>query len=437
MVPSGGEGGSDERPDYKIYRAGEDEPESRDAPDPSGSGSASSDRPDYKVYRSRRVAGRLRGGDLGTVRERLRRESRTTPGPAEPDRRRGDGRERSRPPIRRILRWALLAAGVWLVLSAVLFVISAEIQKGKLADEAADEVGGLPVMLAAGQTILVIGTDARQAGTGEPGAETRTRCLDQAAHGEAPSDGCPPFRADTLMLIRAGGGSFEKLSIPRDTYAEIPGQGAQKINAGYALGGAALQVRTVENFLGIDIDHVVILDFDGFVDLIDAIGGVKVKIRTPVKSKINGGIENGGITLKLGKGEHTLDGQRALALARTRQNLRAPAENDLDRARRQQQIFTSMNDRLTSPWRIPINFARGPWIAWAAPKAMVSDMGGLTLPQLALSIAIGGGAKDRLIEPAGPGPGGSLIVPVSECEQKVERFLGKDGPRSPICSPAA
>ena len=425
MESSGGEGTPPERPEYNVYRSGEDDP-------------GASGKPDYKVYRARRLSSWFRGGELSGFRERLRREKRPeTPGEV-PEREPGPLEQpgRSRPPIRRILRWLVLGGAVWLLLSVVLFMVSAEIQKGKLADSAAEEVGGLPVMLAAGQTVLVLGTDARQAGTGEPGAETRTRCLDQAAHGDIPHDGCPPFRADTLLLVRAGGGAFEKLSIPRDAYAAIPGQSAQKINGAYAFGGAGLQIRAVEEFLGLDIDHVVILDFDGFIDLIDAIGGVEVDLDTPVKSKINGGLENGGTTLKLGKGEHVLDGDRALALARTRQNLRAPAENDIDRARRQQQIFDGIKERLTSPWRIPVNFARGPWIAWAAPKAMVSDMGGLTLPQLALSIAIGGSAKDQVLEPSGPGPGGSLIVDQTECAEAVERFLGHEGPRDPACSPA-
>ena len=431
MESSGGEGGTPDRPEYNVYRSGEEKSRGRRAARNSPPGEAEG--PDYKVYRSRRIAGKLGSGNLEGFRERLRREQR--PAGEERRRTRGEEGERRRPPIRRFLRWAALAAGVWLALSVVLFVVSAQIQKGKLADSAANEVGGLPLMLASGQTVLVIGSDARQAGTGEPGAETRTRCLEQAARGEAPHDGCSPFRADTLLLVRAGGGAFEKLSIPRDSYAAIPGQASQKINSAYAFGGAALQIRAVENFLGLDVDHVVILDFDGFIDLIDAIGGVEVDVPGPFKSKISGGLENGGITLKLSPGEHVLDGDRALAYARTRQNLRNPGENDLDRAKRQQDILSGIQSRMTSPWRAPINFARGPWIAWAAPKAMVSDMGGFMLPQLALSIGIGGGAKDRVLEPSGPGPGGSIVIDQAECERKVERFLGHEGPRAPACSP--
>lgn len=431
MDSSGGEGGASDRPEYNVYRSGEEQSRSRRAARKGADGGG--EKPEYKVYKSRRITGKLQGGDLQGFRERLRREQR--PDEQRRPQRPGEERERRRRPILRYLRWAALAAGVWFLLSVALFAVSAQIQKGKLADSAANEVGSLPLMLASGQTILVIGTDARQAGTGEPGAETRTRCLDQAASGDAPHDGCSPFRADTLLLVRAGGGAFEKLSIPRDSFAAIPGQSNQKINGAFAFGGAALQIRAVESFLGIDVDHVVILDFDGFIDLIDAIGGVSVDVPGPFKSKINGGLENGGITLKLSPGEHVLDGDRALAYARTRQNLRNPGENDLDRARRQQDILSGIQSRLTSPWRAPVNFARGPWIAWAAPKAMVSDMGGFTLPQLAISIGIGGSAKDRVLMPSGPGPDGSIIIDQAECERAVERFLGHEGPRAPACSP--
>ncbi len=83
------------------------------------------------------------------------------------------------------------------------------------------------------------------------------------------------------MVVHAGGGSFNKISIPRDTLASIPGEGDQRINAAYAFGGAALQIKTVEDFLGIDINHVVILDFEGFADFIDSIGGVTVNLPDP------------------------------------------------------------------------------------------------------------------------------------------------------------
>ena len=143
-------------------------------------------------------------------------------------------------------------------------------------------------MLASGQTVLVLGTDVRPEGVpDENGNPTKAKCVDAAASGAVHPDDCLPVRADTLMLVRAGGGAFEKLSIPRDTFAEIPGVDAEKINAAFAFGGAGLQRETIEDFLGIDIDHVVILDFEGFADFIDSIGGVTVSLPQPVHSVID------------------------------------------------------------------------------------------------------------------------------------------------------
>ena len=128
------------------------------------------------------------------------------------------------------------------------------------------------------------------------------------------------------MLIRAGGGAFRKLSIPRDSFAEIPGQAPQKINAAFAFGGAALQIKTIEQFLGMQIDHVAIVDFTGFEDLIDAVGGVKVDVPHKLCADIAGGAGGGqgGITLRLHKGENTLDGEKALAYSRIREPSECP-----------------------------------------------------------------------------------------------------------------
>ena len=117
------------------------------------------------------------------------------------------------------------------------------------------------------------------------------------------------------MLLRAGGGDFRKLSIPRDTLAQIPGQPENKINSAYATGGARLTVRTIENFLGINVDQVAIIDFDGFRKFIDSIGGVDVQRPTDVCSNVSG-----TFILQLRKGEHTLNGDEAITLARTREN---------------------------------------------------------------------------------------------------------------------
>jgi LCP family protein required for cell wall assembly len=327
------------------------------------------------------------------------------------------------------------------LLSFLAFAVSAQLQSFKLSGEAKDALHGNPFLLPSAQTILVLGTDARPPDTKEPGAPHKKKCFEQQSHGDAPHDGCEEgeYRADTLMLIRGGGGAFRKLSIPRDSYAEIPGHETTKINAAFAFGGAALQIKTIEQFLGIQIDHVAIVDFTGFEDLINAVGGVTVNVPHPLCADISGGAGHGqgGITLRLHRGENTLDGQKALAYSRVREPSECPGPgksaftlgySDLDREKAQQAVINGVKDRLTDPLRLPYNFIKGPIIGWDAPKAFVSDMGFFTMPQLILAAAIGGSAPADVLcgspkAGCGAGPGGSIEVPDSVRRAAVRRFI--------------
>jgi LCP family protein required for cell wall assembly len=396
--------------------------------------------PDYKVYRSRRsLKSRLRAPDLSGLREKAKRSSKR---PGKDERPAGDRfSPKRRWTGKRVAKWVGLAALGWIVLSFLAFAVSAQLQAFKLSGDASAALHGNPFLLPSAQTILVIGTDARPPDTKEhfeSGAAPSQECFEQQAHGDAPHGKCSvgEFRADTLMLIRAGGGSFRKLSIPRDAYAEIPGQSPQKINAAYAYGGAGLQIRTVEQFLGIKIDHVAIVDFTGFEKLIDAVGGVEVNVPHKLCTDIAGGAGGGqgGFSLRLGKGENTLDGQQALVYSRTREASECPGKgrsaytlgyDDYNRAMAQQEVINGIKDRLTDPLRIPYNFIKGPIIGWDAPKAFVSDMGFLTMPQLVLSAGIGGNAPTDVLCAGCPadGPGGSLEVPDSVRLLAVKRLL--------------
>ena len=109
-----------------------------------------------------------------------------------------------------------------------------------------------------------------------------------------------------------------------------------------------------------------------------------------------------GSTLHLGKGENTLDGEQALAYSRIRKPSECPGKGKSayasattirQRAKAQQAVINGIKDRLTDPLRIPYNFIKGPIIGWDAPKAFVSDMGFLTMPQLVL--AAGSAARRR------------------------------------------
>ena len=399
--------------------------------------------PEYKVYRARRgVLSRFRKPDLAGLREREWRAPKLPGRPGGPKRERGPRPER--PWLKRGLKWVGLAAAGWVFLSFLAFAVSAQLQAFKLSGEAKSKLHGNPLLLPSAQTILVLGTDARPPDTKEPGGAPSQECFDQQSHGDAPHDECSvgQFRADTLMLIRAGGGAFRKLSIPRDVYTEIPGQSPQKINAAYAFGGAGAQIEAVEDFLGIEVDHVAIVDFTGFEDLIDAVGGVVVDVPQKLCADISGGAGGGqgGGTVRLGKGENTLDGEKALIYARIRKASPCPGPgpsayslgyDDFDRAAAQQAVIAGIKGRLTDPLRLPYNFVKGPIIGWNAPKAFVSDMGFLTMPQLILAAAIGGDSKADVLcegENSGcslDGPGGSIEVPDSERRRAVKELLGE------------
>jgi LCP family protein required for cell wall assembly len=400
--------------------------------------------PEYKVYRSRRgLLSRLRSPDLSGLRERA-------PQPRKRwwrrDKRKRDESLRPAPPRRwtpkRVLKWVALAALGWILLSFLAFAVSAQLQSFKLSGEAKSALHGNPLLLPNAQTILVLGTDARPPDTKEPGGAPSQECFDQQAHGDAPHGKCSvgEFRADTLMLIRAGGGTFRKLSIPRDSYAEIPGHGPQKINAAFAYGGAKAQIEAIENFLGIKVDHVAIVDFTGFEDLIDAVGGVEVDVPHKLCADISGGAGHGqgGVSLHLAKGWNTLDGEKALAYSRVREPSECPGPgksaysfpySDFNRAQAQQAVIDGIKSRLTDPLRLPYNFIKGPIIGWDAPKAFVSDMGFLTMPQLVLSAAFGGSGKTDVLcakpsdECDPEGLGGSVEVPESTRRRAVHRLL--------------
>jgi LCP family protein required for cell wall assembly len=316
------------------------------------------------------------------------------------------GRPKRKLTVGRIVKYLALAALTWILFSAVVFLISAQIQESKIDDAAEQELSSAGYTLTSPNTILVLGSDARTKGTKEPGANVIGT----------------PSRSDSIMLMRVGGGANATLSIPRDTVVDIPGHGTNKINAAYALGGPALAIRTVESYLGVEVNHLVEVNFENFPQLIDSLGGITYRGRCVV-SRINGGKRNGGTTLILREGEHELTGEQALALARTRKNDCRPEEDDRTRARRQQKIMAAIKDKVISFE----TFIRLPWVSWAAPRAVQSDMAGPSLLGLVGAELIGGGANARVLKPSGgttlPNGGAGLVVDEAEKQRATERFL--------------
>lgn len=303
-----------------------------------------------------------------------------------------------RPSLVKIAKYFAIWVVAWLVISAVLFTVSASIESGGITSATNAELGGGGNFVTAPGTVLVLGLDRRPRGSKEPGASTIVA------------------RSDSMMLLRTGGGKSRRLSILRDSYTQIPGYQPQKINAAYAFGGAALTVRTVDQFLGngLKINHIVIIDFAHFPGLIDALGGITVKVSERcIHSTF------GGKTFSLRRGEHHLNGDQALGFSRVRKNACNPAEDDRDRARRQQQVMSAMKSKAFSPF----TFLRLPWVTWAAPKAIITDMSPVTLMGFLSSMSLGANPSTEVLTPSGLGPGGSLIVSDAERARAVNKFL--------------
>ena len=299
-----------------------------------------------------------------------------------------DSRAGTRSARARLRRWArpkrivlgLLAFVVgWVLLSLVLFLVSSHINRTPLPSDVSRELNSSAYPLVSVNNILVLGSDRRQKNSKEPGAET-------TGFG----------RSDTIMLIRTGDGHAARLSIPRDTVIEIPGYGLQKVNAAHEIGGPALSVSVIKHWLGIPINHVVEVNFENFPQLIEAMGGVTYSGGCII-SNLDGGSADGGFTLRLKAGTHNLDGKEALALARTRENLCAPNETDIQREEHQQALFNDMKSRLLSP----SSFLRLPLIAWNTPPAIISDMSGPSLLAMFASLGISGTPATHVLIPTG------------------------------------
>ena len=138
-------------------------------------------------------------------------------------------------------------------------------------------------------------------------------------------------RSDTMMLVHLNAKRTKAyiVSFPRDMYVNIPGYGKNKINAAFAFGGAPLAVRTLENLTGVRMDHVVLIDFEGFIRLTEDLHGVTVTNKTAFTSH----------GFDYPKGKITIAGEEALWFVRERHQLPG---GDLDRAENQRNVIKAI-----------------------------------------------------------------------------------------------
>jgi LCP family protein required for cell wall assembly len=156
-----------------------------------------------------------------------------------------------------------------------------------------------------GMNYLLIGNDARPGDTGS--------------------------RSDVMVLVHVpeDHSTVQLIHFPRDLWVPIPGHGEAKLNAAYAYGGSPLLVETMQNMLGIEIDHVAMVGFEGFKQMTDAVGGLDVNVEEPSKSN--------GFTFT--KGTMHMNGEMALAFVRERKQL---SEGDISRGKRQQAFIKAL-----------------------------------------------------------------------------------------------
>ena len=163
-------------------------------------------------------------------------------------------------------------------------------------------------------------------------------------------------RSDSMMLLRTdpGKGRLNYLSIPRDLRVNVPGHGYDKINSAFQIGGPALAIKTVRGFTDVEVNHVVIVDFDAFTKVIDKVGGVDINVPGPILSnKFDCPYATQARCdrwqgWRFAKGMQHMDGQRARVYSRIRENKLNPRESDVTRTERQQAVIQALLAKLTS-----------------------------------------------------------------------------------------
>lgn len=154
-------------------------------------------------------------------------------------------------------------------------------------------------------------------------------------------------RSDVMVLVHVPEDKHNVTLIhfPRDLYVSIPDHGKNKLNAAFAFGGSPLLVQTMQNLLGVEVDHVAMVDFEGFKRMTDAVGGVDVKVEEASTGN--------GVTFN--EGTMHMDGETALIFVRQRKQL---SEGDISRGRRQQAFIKALMlktlsaETLTNPIRL-------------------------------------------------------------------------------------
>jgi LCP family protein required for cell wall assembly len=373
----------------------------------------------YRVYRGGRVKGRVPAVPTKVRPQGPRRLRREGPGrPRPPARRRFELPKKL--PWRRILLLGVLLlvvlVVVWAITGYLAFssgVSAANKRVDRATRAALADQGGL--LLSHPTTILLLGTDS-STNAGRQGDR----------------------HADSIMIVRTDPShhKLDYLSIPRDLLVPIPGVGNAKINAAFQAGGPALATRTVRAYTGIPINHVVVVDFNSFKDLIDAEGGITVNVPArilsnrfdcPFKSQQQCERWPGW---RFAKGKQHMNGERALIYARIRENRLNPRESDLTRGARQQAVTQAATGKLTSVGTL---FGL-PFHGGKLMKPLATDLSSWQLVQLGWVKFRASGSHSLYCrlggDPSSAG-GQSVIIPSEDNRNVLSMWSGRSAPQPP------
>lgn len=296
-------------------------------------------------------------GDDGGRRPSGRRPRRGSGG--SPERHGGPRRGRRWPLVLTVLLVivATAAAGSWLVVRRTTSSWSRQVTRIEspfpvvASRPAADPTAGTAL------NVLVLGSDSRVSG-GDP--------QQWAVGGQ---------RTDAIMIVHVAADRKAAfiMSIPRDSWVNVPGHGMAKINAAFSWGGPVLMVRTIEQLTGVRLDHFAIVDFTGFKQITDALGGVTITVPKTVTSARQGVVK---------AGTYTMNGEQALTYVRQRYNVPG---GDFGRVKRQQNWIRAVLVKLKgiNPVTDPATFDK----AVSALSAASEVDEGLT-PQLLQELAV-------------------------------------------------
>ncbi|MGH3312642.1 MAG: LCP family protein [Streptomyces sp.] len=265
-----------------------------------------------------------------------------------------------------------------------------------------------------GTNYLIVGSDSREGMTAQEKKDLHTG----SAGGK---------RTDSMMILHVGNGAPTLISLPRDSWVEIPPfTGSQsgkhfgnsqrtKLNAAYSQDGAPLLVRTVEHNTGLKIDHYAEIGFGGFAKIVDSVGGVEMNIPQDIKDK------NSGADFR--KGKQTLDGKQALSFVRNRHA--GTGDSDLGRTKNQQKFLAALASQTATPSTILNPFKLYPTMGAGLDTLIVDkDMSlwGLGSMFFAMKDVSSGEGKRMNMPISGPAPAGSLQWDMPRVKQLVQQL---------------